>query len=51
MQAGDDHAALVVELHHDLTAPGVNIGVVGTGNTVAIAATGDDKERREWPCL
>ena len=47
VQAGYDHAALVVEPHHNPAALGINGCVVGARNPIPVPAARDDDERLE----
>jgi len=51
VQAGYDHAALVVEPHHDPAALGIDGGVVGAGDPIPIPAACDDDKRLKGPRL
>jgi hypothetical protein len=51
MQAGEDHAALVVESHHDPAALGIEGGVVGARDPMPTPAAGDDDKRLKGPGL
>ena len=51
MQAGYDHATLVVKPHHDPAALGIDRGMVGTGDTIPTPAARDDDKWLERPRL